>query len=172
MIPCQIIQGCAILTPEPEQVFKSGSRNQHHPSAATLEEGVGRHGRAVDEDLDRAWVLGPGAWTRPKARDPRPQCIQRPKHADARILGSARNFTNLEGSVFSDRDEIGECPADVYADARHGAKRRLTRSAIPATVSTTTIVPTQSPSRTYRGMTSLVRRTPTMDAISFILVWA
>ncbi len=79
---------------------------------------------------------------------PRPQGIERPEQPHTRVRGGAGDFANLECPVWLDRDEIGERPADVHADARHGATRCFTSSAIPASVRITTTVPTQSPSRT------------------------
>src|SRR5437016_14534207 len=86
--------------------------------------------------------------TRPLSLVPRPQSIERSDQSQAGIRGGTSDLANFEDAIGPDCDEIGERPADVDADARHGRKRRLRSSPAPPSVSTTTSLRTESPSRT------------------------
>ena len=140
----EVVQRRPVLPPEPQQVLEPGGRHEHDARPGPLEQRVGRDGRAVYEDVD----------------DSGAEHVQRAQQTYGGVLRRARDFPDFETAVGFDCDEIGECPADVNADARHGRKRRCMRKTIPVSVNTTTSKPTQSPRRTYSGMTFVVRTTP------------
>src|SRR6267143_1460413 len=132
MMPGEIVQRRAVLAAQPQEVLKAGRRHQHDARTAALEQRVGRDGRAMNQDIDALC----------------PERLQGPQQPQGGVLRRAPYFADLENAIGPDCDEIGERPADVDADARHGRKRRLRSSPAPPSVSTTTSVPTQSPSRT------------------------
>ena len=69
MIARQLVERRPVLTPQPQHILVAGRGDQHHSSAAPLEQRVGRDGRAVDENVDRDWGLGIRDWGFP----PNPQ---------------------------------------------------------------------------------------------------
>ncbi len=68
MVPPEIVQIGAVLTPQPEQVLESGGRDQHDIRSASLEQRVGRDRGPMDENLDR-FTISPA----------RPQLVHRPE---------------------------------------------------------------------------------------------
>src|SRR5207253_2470166 len=111
-----------------------------------LEERVGRDRRAVNQELHGAR-----------------QRLDRLKHPHRRIFRRRRDLADGDRAIGRDGDEVGEGAADVDAYPHRTTTptrpdlHRCTASA-PAnpSVAITASVPTQSPSRTYSVVTSLV----------------
>src|SRR5439155_25237520 len=173
MVARQVVQGDPLLTPDEWRTFGPRRGPQHEARAAALQQGVRRNGRTMNEKGNGEGGRGRGeGCTRPSSTLPRPQSIDRSEQADARVRRRAGHLSDFDSAVGSECDEIGECPADVDTDAGHGRKRRLTRKAMPVRVSATTRVPTQSPNRTYSGITSVVRITPATNVrVSSLVAW-
>jgi len=54
VVPRQVVQRRAVLSPEPHRSSKPARCYQQHPRAAPLEQRVSRDRRAVDQDVDRS----------------------------------------------------------------------------------------------------------------------
>ena len=140
----EIVERRPILAAQPQEILEAGRGDQYDARTAALEERVGRDRSPMHQDIDAV----------------RSERFERAEQPERRVLRRGAYFADFENAIGPDSDEIGERPADVDADAGHGRRRRFTRKTLPVSVSTTTSRPTQSPRRTYNGITSVVRITP------------
>jgi hypothetical protein len=144
MMPCEIVERRAILPAQLEQVGRTRCRTQHHACAGSLEQSVGRHGRAMRDVRD---VARPHAERR-----------ERIEHSLALIARRRQHLSRFDAAVRRDRDEIGERSADVDADgkAAHSRRRRTRDRTTNPIVARRLARPIQSPTLTNTVVAAVV----------------
>ena len=108
VVPRQVVQRRAVLSPEPQQVLEAARGYQHHPRAAPLEQRVSRDRRAVDQDVDRSR-----------------QKLDRPKHSHRGIVRCRHDLADRDLAVVRERDEVSEGATDVDADPHRHCPTQL-----------------------------------------------
>jgi len=151
----QIVQRRPILPPQPQKVFEALGRHERDAGSAALEQGVGGNRGTVNQQLDCVRRL---------------ERVQRVKQADGGILRRRHHLADFDRPIIGEGDEIGEGSADIDAYPHTPPTLRLDLQASAASTPASPSVPnthsnpTQSPSRTYSGITSLVRTWPDTTA--------
>ena len=99
--------------PEPER------RDQAGAGAAPGENGVGRHGGAVDDHLDAVVELGPGD------RQPVGQVVEPGAHVRRGVVTDVRYLRGDHRPVLGNTDQVGEGTADIHADVEDVGHARV-----------------------------------------------
>src|SRR6266516_330622 len=96
----EVVERCAVLAPQPQEVFEALGRHECDAGTAALEIGIGRNRSTVNEQLDG---VGGGL-----------QRAQRAQQADGGIVRRRYDLSDFDRAVSRERDEIGEGPADIH----------------------------------------------------------
>ena len=107
LLPGHVVEPRHPQPAELEDVAEAHGREQAGPGALALEDGVRRDRAAVDDVADR------GGIDRVAAED-RPDAV---RHAAAEVLGRRGELARVDCPGRIADDDVGECAADVDADA-------------------------------------------------------